>query len=277
MSPTRMLNFIYMLAGGYALLLAVLYFYQRNLLYHPDTSPPRITASGLPEMNPVKAHSSDGLELLSWYARAKAGMATIVYLHGNAGNIGDRGKKVRPFLDAGFGVLLVGYRGYGTNPGQPSEEGLYSDVRAALEYLETQGLKTSDIVLYGESLGSGLAVKIAAERAASGPVAALILEAPFSSVTDAASYYYPYVPIRWLLKDHFDSAARIADVMTPVFILHGEQDKTMPIKFGKRLFEVATEPKQAAWLPKAGHNDLFDYGADTMVIEFLKTKLGITP
>lgn len=271
----RLIRMVYvaaLLAGSYLLILVGLLVFQRNLLYYPDKTTPDPAASGVGEMRPVKMESADGLVLSSWYAAGRPEQPVVVYFHGNAGNIGSRGNKVRPFLDAEYGVLLVGYRGYGGNPGKPSETGLYADARAALSFLrESSDEAARSLVFYGESLGTAVASAMAAERAAAGqPVQALILEAPFTSVTDAAGHFYPFIPVKWLLKDHFDQASRIAAVSAPVLIFHGEQDRTMPIRFGKALFDVAQMPKQSKWYDGAGHNDLFDFGAADLSIDFIE-------
>jgi len=260
-----------LLAGTYVLILVGLLVFQRNLLYYPNKTTPDPAASGVAEMRPVKMKSADGLVLSSWYAAGKPELPVVVYFHGNAGNIGTRGSKVRPFLNAGYGVLLVGYRGYGGNPGKPSETGLYADARAALNILKESEEAARPLVFYGESLGTAVASAMAAERAAAGqPVQALILEAPFTSVTDAAGHYYPFIPVKWLLNDHFDQASWIATVAAPVLIFHGERDKTMPIRFGKALFDVAQMPKQSKWYDDAGHNNLFDFGAAALSIDFIE-------
>ena len=263
-----------LLVGAYGLILLGLLIFQDKLLYHPDTSIPDPASSGIAEMHPQKTQSADGLTLLSWYAQGNPDQPVVAYFHGNAGNIGSRGDKVRPFLNAGYGVLLVGYRGFGGNPGTPSEDGFYADARAALSLLKD----VRPLILYGESLGTAVATAMAAERSMAGnPVQALILEAPFPSVTAAARHYYPYVPVKWLLKDHFDQASRIASISAPVLIFHGERDKTMPIRFGKALFEVAKMPKQPKWIAGAGHNDLFDFGAAELSIEFIQQSTTFTP
>ena len=222
-------------------------------------------------MKATLAESTDGLKLLSWYAIGDPQQPIVVYLHGNAGNIGTRGHKVRPFLNMGFGVLLVGYRGYGSNPGKPTEEGLYADARAALSIIDKKCFKERPIILYGESLGTAVATFMASELASAGkPAAALILEAPFTSVTSVAKYHYPFVPVKWLLKDHFDQASRITNISTPILIFHGEKDKTVPINLGKVLFDKALEPKYSKWFENAGHNDLFDFGAGELSVNFIK-------
>lgn len=271
-----MTNFITVAVVVYVVLVAALYVFQRNILYFPDTSVPSPVDSGVPEMEPVTLETEDGLNLLAWY-RAVEGQPVVVYFHGNAGNIGARGFKVRPYLDAGFGVLLVSYRGYGGNRGRPTEEGLYADARAALQFLKAQGVAPERTVIYGESLGTGVAVQIASELGPENPVAALVLEAPFTSMDDVAAHHYPYVPARWLIKDHFDSAAKIAGVNTPVLIIHGDRDRTIPIKFGRRLFEAAAEPKESRWLKGGNHEDLYDFGGAEVVIEFLRRRVAGGP
>ncbi|MBT4463757.1 MAG: alpha/beta hydrolase [Rhodospirillaceae bacterium] len=270
-----MLTFALMFVFAYAVLVGVLYFLQRSLLYHPDTSQPDMKAAGVADMQAVQATTSDGLELLSWYRAADADMPTVVLFQGNAGNIELRGSKARPFMDAGYGMMLVGYRGFGGNPGSPSEQGLYEDARAALRYLGENGVSAERVVLYGESLGTGVAVRIAAEQAGeNAPVAAVVLEAPFSSIVDAAAFYYPYVPVSMMLKDRFNSIDAIADIGAPVLFVHGEEDEVTPIRFGKRLFDAAEEPKQAFWVRDAGHNDLAEFGLHDRVTDFLN---GLNP
>ncbi|MGF1640179.1 MAG: alpha/beta hydrolase, partial [Rhodospirillales bacterium] len=167
-----------LVAAGYVVVVGAMFAFQRSMLYLPSTTTPLPATSGVPEMRPVGLVTADGLDLVAWYRPAAEGHPTIVYFHGNGGHIGHRGSKVRPYLDAGYGLLLVSYRGYGGNPGRPSEEGLYRDGRAALAFLGTHGVPPARTVLYGESLGTGVAVHIAAERArAMQPVGALVLEA----------------------------------------------------------------------------------------------------
>ena len=251
---------------GYALLLGGCYALQRSLMYFPAAEVPSPAAAGVPEMAVAALHTEDGLALISWYAAAGSAEApTIVYFHGNAGNIADRGFKVRPFLDAGLGVLLVGYRGYGGNPGSPSEEGLFADGRAALDFLAGQGVPADKIVVFGESLGSGVAVGMASERR----LGAVILEAPFTSAADAGQRAYPFLPVRLLIRDRFDSLSRIGSIGAPLLIVHGERDRVVPADHGRRLLAAAAEPKEGVFLPDAGHNDAFEHGSVRAALEFL--------
>lgn len=270
-----MTSFIVIFLGAYTAMVGALYLFQRNLMYFPDPSVSTPAASGLPEMRTVTLTTTDGLSLLAWYRRAGEGMPTLVYFHGNAGNIGSRGFKVRPYLGAGFGLLLAPYRGYSGNPGKPTEEGLYADGRAALAFLKIQGVAPRLMVLYGESLGSGVAVQMAFELARDSPAGAVVLEAPFTSTADIAAHHYPLVPARWLVKDRFESVAKIAAVNAPLLIFHGMRDQTVPTAFGRRLFEAAAEPKEGRWLEAADHNDLYNHGAAGMVIDFLVRRFGL--
>ena len=176
-----------------------------------------------------------------------------------------RASKVQPYLDAGYGVFLVGYRGYGANPGKVTEKGLYDDAVAALSYLKSKGITQGNIILYGESLGTGIAVHLAEERTP----AALVLEAPFSSIADVAQARMPLLPVKYLLLDRFESTSKIVSVTAPTLIVHGAHDGTIPLRFGQKLFAVAREPKTMHVYAEAGHNDLYEHGMATLVIDFL--------
>ncbi|MBF0128592.1 MAG: alpha/beta hydrolase [Alphaproteobacteria bacterium] len=251
--------------GGYGAVVASMFAMQRQLMYVPHplmTSPQN---AGVPEMREIRLRTDDNLDLVNWYRPAEDGKPTVLYCHGNAGNVSTRAFKARPFLDQGFGVILVGYRGYGTNPGKPSEEGLNTDAKTALRYLQQQGVPLSRTVFYGESLGSGVAVHLASEH----NPAALILEAAFTSTVDVASNTYWFVPVTHLMLDRFESVARIRNVAAPIFLLHGETDAVVPVELGRRLFDAAPEPKEAAYFPRAGHTDLYQHGAIPKILDFI--------
>jgi hypothetical protein len=263
-------TFLVALIIGYGVLVTGLAVFQRRLLYLPDTRRPEPDTFGVPEMTTVSLSTDDGLILEAWYSPAEPGCPTLTYFHGNGSHLGYRGPRVRPYLDAGFGVLLVGYRGYGGNPGRPSEDGLYRDARAAFDFLHEAAVADRQIVIYGESLGTTVAVRMAAERAEQGrPAGALVLEAPLSSVVDVAAHHYPWAPVRWLLKDRFEAVARIGHVGTPVLIVHGDRDWIVPIRFGRRLYEAAVEPKRARWIRGGGHEDLDRHGISANTFAFL--------
>jgi|APTNR8051073442_1049403.scaffolds.fasta_scaffold04508_7 hypothetical protein len=261
--------------GCYVVVLFAMYLLQRSLMYFPDDAMPSPTASSLPDMTVERLHTEDNLDLLAWYRPPSSPMQpVIVYLHGNGGHIGYRGRRVRPYLDAGMGVLLVEYRGYGSNPGTPTEEGLYADGRAALRFLDRRGVPDRCRVLYGESLGTAVAIRMAAEAAAEDrPVTAVVLEAPLSSVADVAAYHYPIFPVRWLIKDRFDALSTIGDVEAPVFVAHGELDRVVPMRFGRALFDAAREPKEGWWIAEGRHEDLPRFGLPDRVIDFLRRRV----
>ncbi len=247
-------------------LVALLYLFQRQIQYRPPAMAATLDSASLPGLADLPLTADDGLATRSWVRLPPPGGRVVVYLHGNASHMNAIGHKARTAADLGFGVLLLGYRGYSGNPGSPTEQGLYADTRAALNWLAAQGIGPERVILYGESLGTGVAVQIASER----PVAAVVLEAPFTSVTDVAARQYPFVPVRPLLKDHFDSRAKIGRVSAPLLVIHGERDGVVPFKLGQRLFEAANQPKRFQAFPQAGHNDLYDHGAAQVVAEFLR-------
>ena len=171
---------------------------------------------------------------------------------------------------AGLGCLLLDYRGFGGNPGSPTEEGLYVDGRAGYDWLVSAGHAPERIVLYGESMGSGVATKLASEKAA----AAIVLDAPFTSIVDVAAGRYPWLPVSLLVVDRFDSLSRIGDVRIPLLVLHGTDDRVVPFPLGRRLFEAANEPKRFVRFDGGSHMDLYEHGAASEVIGFVREHAG---
>lgn len=250
----------------YGLLVGAMFVFQRSLMYFPDRSAVAPARAGVPDMAERQLTAADGVALVAWFKpAASAAHPTIVYFHGNGGNIALRGGRVRPFLDAGYGVLLLSYRGYGGSAGRPSEAGLYADGRAAVRFVLDTGVPARQVVLFGESLGSAVALQMASEQSPG----ALILEAPFTSAVDVAASAYPFVPVRWLVKDRYESIAKIGRIRVPLLIVHGERDRIVPVRYARRLFEAAAQPKKAVFLPRAGHNDLSEHGATKAELDFL--------
>ncbi len=251
----------------YLLLLAYLWATQRGHVFRPGEERPDLAQSPVAAlMREVAIPGADGLTLNAWYAAARPGLPTILYCHGNAGTLGGRAERTLPYLQRGYGMLLVAYRGYGGNPGSPTETGLYADGRAHLDWLLAQGVPADRIVLYGESLGAAVAVQLATER----QVAALVLEAPFASVLHSARERFPLFAFDWLIKDKFASIDKIDRVKAPLFIVHGDRDRVTPMRFGRMLFDKAREPKAAHWPQGAGHNDLLEFGMVEAVTGFLE-------
>jgi fermentation-respiration switch protein FrsA (DUF1100 family) len=258
----------------YVALLVLLFVAQRSILYVPNAQTPSLAEAGVEDfMDAVETRSADGLRLLAWYHPPPTDTASVlVYFHGNAGHIGHRADRVRPYVDAGFGALLVEYRGYGGNPGRPTEDGLYADARAAVDFLEQQGVAPQRMVFYGESLGTAVAVQIGLERAC----AALILEAPFTSVAAVAQSRYWMFPVRHLVRDKFDSLAKIGKLGCPLFVMHGEADGVIPIRYGRQLFDAAPEPKESKWFAAGTHTNFDELGGPAIVLGFLKRQ-GLAP
>lgn len=247
--------------------LLLLYTTQRRLVFRPDPAAADLAAAGLAEfMVEAAIHTSDGLTLVSWWAPpVRPDRRTIVYLHGNAGHRGGRADRIRDYLGAGYGVLLVGYRGYGGNPGTPTEAGLYNDARANLAFLATQNVRPEQTVLLGESLGTAVAIQMATEF----PILALVLEAPLASVLHSARARYPLFAFDFLVRDKFNSLGKIGRVKVPLLLVHGEQDRTTAVRFGRMIYDAANEPKRAHFIAEAGHTDLMHHGFAKSVTDFL--------
>lgn len=261
-----MLTALGIVLAGYLGIGGLMFAFQRRLLYYPDRARPEPGRCGGADMMIVEYVTADGLRLKGWYRPPLDRRAPVlVHFHGNAGHIGDRAPLMRPYLDAGFGVLLAEYRGYGGNPGRPTEPGLHADGCAALDFVLRQGVTPDRVVLYGESLGSGVAVRLAAERR----VAALVLEAPFTSAADVGASAYPFLPVRLLMLDRFDSLSRIGAIGAPLLVLHGERDATVPVAHGRRVLAAARAPKAGLFYAEAGHSDLHDFGIAEEVMAFL--------
>lgn len=254
-----MLKLLAFLAIFYAVLCAGMFFFQRKLMYFPYAARPSFSACGLQCAQEIGLVSADGTKLVACHISAREHFPTIVYFHGNAGNLEFRAPRFAAFSAAGFGVLAVNYRGYGGSEGSPYEEGIMTDARTAMRYAaDILKLPSSSLILYGESLGSGVAVRMAMEF----PVAGIALEAPYTSVADRAAELYPFIPVRLLLRDHFHSLVHIKKVKAPLLILHGEQDRVIPARHGRALLEAANEPKRGVFYPHVDHVS-FDYGEVT--------------
>lgn len=255
-----------MFAGGFALLVGGLAVFQRDVIYHPDPTMPEPAEAGVPEMVPVPLRTSDGLLVTGWYAPAKGSRATVIFCHGNGRSLAWRANKARVLLDAGFGVFLVGYRGYGGNPGRPSEAGLYADARAVAGWLLARGVPPAKLVPYGESLGTGVATQLVLEIEDPG---GLILEAPFTSLADLAPGLLPSAIAGAFMADRYDNAAKIGEVRAPLLVIHGEQDGIVPVAMGRRLLELAQTEKEGLFPAQAAHQDLWLHGGADAVLEFL--------
>ena len=258
--------------GAYLLLLGGVFVMQRAMLYPADRETPDLAQvqaqAGVSGFQEVTTETADGLRLAHWYLPpAEPAAPVLVVFHGNAGHRGGRVPKLAALIRAGFGLLIAGYRGYGGNPGQPNESDLSADAHGLLDWLAGQGISPARTVLYGESLGTGIAVKMATER----PAAAVILEAPYTSIAEVAQAHYWYLPARWLVLDKWDSLSRIARINTPLLLVHGLRDRTIPTRYGRRLFDAAVEPKELLLVEDGVHNDLYDFPeVSRQVIAFVR-------
>ena len=258
---------------GYAGFVGLLYLLQRRLIYRPDRperSRPVLGPLAELGVREIALATADGLELFSWYRPPPANAPVILYCHGNGGHIGYRAERLARFAEAGYGVLMLEYRGYGGNPGRPTEQGLYADGAAALAFLGREGIARERIVVYGESLGGAVAVRLAL---ACRP-AALVLECPFTSLVDIGRLRFPFVPVRLLLRDRFELISAVGEVAAPVLVLHGERDGIVPVAYGRAVLAAASEPKEGWFAPQARHMNLADFGGIEAVFDFLSRRLG---
>ena len=245
--------------------LAILFFAQRALIFPiPETSRTSPEAAGFPEAEEQFLTTADGEKIIVWHVPARPGHAVVIYFPGNGDFLAASVSRFRGMTSDGTGLVAVSYRGYAGSNGQPSEPGLLQDAAAA--YVFTAARYSADrIVVWGFSLGSGVAVALAAGQ----PVGKLILEAPYTSIADVAAARFPVVPVRWLLRDPFRSDQRIARVTASLLIMHGERDSTISIHLGERLFALARQPKQFVRFPGGGHDNLDNYGAIETARQFI--------
>jgi uncharacterized protein len=262
-----MQNLLLILLVMYITLVGLMYVLQRKMMYLPQKNIERSEHYGLSGFGEHFAKTSDGITIQLWYKPAQPDFPTIIYFHGNAGHIGDRASLLGTLAEKGFGVLGTSYRGYGKSDGSPTEKGIYNDARAAIDFLVSkQNIPASKIMLFGESLGTGVATQMATEY----PVAALMLQAPYKSVAGRAAEIYYYIPVNWLISDRFDSIDKIDKVKCPLMIFHGELDDVIPITHGKALYEKATCLKRSFFLPHVGHNDFDSDVISAHVLDFAK-------
>ena len=249
---------------GYGGLLTLMYVFQRSMMYFPDRTRTSPAAAGLPRAEEITLTSSDGETLVAWYVPPRGAKPVVIYFQGNAEGLAARVGRFTWLTADGTGLLALCYRGYCGSTGKPSEAGLIRDAMAAYDFVRAR-FPARQIVLFGELLGTGVAVALGAEH----EIGALILDAPYTSIADVGAAAYPFAPVRWLLKDSFRSDQRIAHVKAPLLVLHGERDNIVPIAFGDKLFSLANQPKRMVRFPLGGHVNLDDYGAEKVVKEFL--------
>ena len=243
---------------------AFLYYAQRSLMYFPETVRTPPAQAGLPEAEEVTLTAADGVDTIAWHVPPRDGKPVILYFHGNGGALRYRVDRFRKLIADGIGLVALEYRGYGGSSGSPSEAGLIADSEAAYAFAAAR-YPAQQLVLWGKSLGTAVAIALAAER----PVGRVILEAPFTSAVAVAATHYWYMPVRLLMRDQFRSDERIGKVTAPVLILHGKQDAVVPYAMGEELFALTKAPKHIARFLDGGHEDLDANGALHAVGRFL--------
>ena len=251
----------------YFFILVFLYFYQRNLLYHPNEnnySGDQISV----DIKKVKILTSDKIELLGWYHEKNIkNLKTLLFFHGNAGSLENRIHKINHFKEMDINFLIIAWRGFSGNKGKPSEKGLYDDGQSAINWLKNNGLDEKNLILYGESLGTGVATHLAQNKNFAG----IILETPFTSMIDAAKTFYPYIPVKLLLKDKFENQKKIKNINLPILIMHGEVDQIVPFSMGKKIYEIANEPKYSHFTKYDNHMMEYDENLVLVLKSFLKS------
>jgi fermentation-respiration switch protein FrsA (DUF1100 family) len=259
--------FLIVFATGYVALVALMYVAQRTLMYFPERFATSPADAGLANAEEITLDTPDGARVIVWHVPPRGDRPVWLYFHGNGGSLRYRVDRFRELTATGDGLVALSYRGYGGSTGRPSEQGLIDDARAAYDFA-IKRYPADRIVLWGESLGSGVAVALAAER----KVTRIVLEAPFLSAVDVAAGVYPYLPVRWLMKDQFRSDLRVAKVTAPVLILHGDRDAVVPIASGQLLYKLITAPKRFVRVAGAGHEDLGHFGAVATARKFVDQK-----
>ena len=255
----------------YVVMALAIYILQPLLIYKPKkerTDPKEI---GLDQVEELELDTPDGQKLVAWYCPAQPGYPTLLYFHGTAGSLEKRRDRIHRMTRRGYGVFMASYRGYSGSTGRPSQGWLTCDGIAAYDHLVSLGVSADKIVIYGESLGTGIATPVAVARES----AALVLEAPFTSIVDVAQKRFPFLPVRPFTLDRFESYNVIHKVTAPVLIIHGAKDKVIPIEFGQKMFDAASEPKEMIVFEEAGHTGIFMMGAFSKIREFLQRHIDI--
>ena len=259
------LRVLALVAALYVAFVALLYVMERTFLYPAASERATAAQAGLPGFQDLTLTTVDGERLVAWWKPPEPGRSVVIYFHGNGGSLWNRRFRAQLLTEDGRGLLMVSYRGYSGSTGSPTETGLREDARTAYAWA-VERIEPKRVVLYGESLGSGVAVRLASER----PIGGVILEAPYTSTADIAKLTYWFVPVELLMRDQFRSIDLIDNIKSPLLILHGEGDGLIPIRLGRKLFDAAREPKRFVSLPGVSHVDVLEGGGLAPVRAFLE-------
>ena len=232
-------KFIILTVSIYVVLLIFLYFYQGKLLYHPNVNSYTEVDNLIPKIEKVNIPTSDNLNLLGWFHKKDISKKTILFFHGNAGSLENRIYKLNHFENLDLNFLIIAWRGFSGNSGKPNERGLYDDAKSAVNWLKSVGIKEESIILFGESLGTAVAIEIAQNKNFAG----IVLESPFTSMVEMGKKYYSFFPVSLLLKDRYESIKKIKNIHIPVLVMHGKKDSIVPFEMGEKIYNSANSPK----------------------------------
>ena len=247
----------------YSTLLVVIFLAQRKLLYHPTENSSLEENLLSHKVEKIKIPSSDNINLISWYFLKNKSFKTLVFFHGNAGRLENRIYKLNHLSDLNLNYLIFAYRGFNGNNGKPTEEGIYKDSKAVINWLNSKGIKKKDIILYGESLGGAVAIEIAQKESFGG----IILESTFTSMIDMGQKYYPIFPVSFLLKDKYETKNKIKNLNSPTLVMHGKKDKVVPFYMGEKIYDLLNTPKYKYFTNNDDHMMEFN---DQLVINIKK-------
>ncbi len=244
---------------------------QQRLLYFPDTRRTTPAEADLPDVAEREIEMADGTHVLTWWGAAKPGHPTLLYFHGNGGSFVTRSERIRKYMAHGYGMVMMTYRGFGGSAGIPSETANISDALAVYDAVRASGVPATSIVIYGESLGTGVAIQVASHR----EVASVILDAPYTSIVDLAALHYPYLPARWLMTDRYETLRFAARVTAPVLIVHGDADDVIPVEMSRRVADALKGPVKVATFPGAGHSDHYLFGSYETIYTWLSAQFPV--
>ena len=251
----------------YCLLLTFVFFYQRKLLYHPNFSN-HVTGDGLiHSIEKINIKTEDNIDLKGWFHLKDLKKKTILFFHGNAGTLDNRIYKLNFLGNLDINFLIIAWRGYSGSSGKPTELGLYQDAKSAVNWLNLKGIAEKNIILYGESLGTSVAIEIGQSKNFAG----MILEAPFTSMVDTGKKYYPFFPVKLLLKDKYESKNKIKNIKFPILVMHGKKDKIIPFYMGEAIYNLANKPKFKYFSDNDDHMMDFDENLVNEISSFLKS------
>ena len=260
------MNYIFFLVFLYIFFGFLLYMFQRKIIFNTSGKPKDPEHYSLRETKEIFIKTEDKISLLAWFHEGDKNMPILVYFHGNSFDIGERAYRIKRYNDAGFSTLLVSWRGFSGNKGYPTESNLYLDGGATIDWiLQNTKFKIGDIVNYGESLGSGVAVELNLKY----EFLCTVLEAPFTSIADVANKRYKIYPTKYLVKDKFDNLSKIDQIKSPVLIISGLRDEVVPHSHSKLLINKANNIKKSLFIDEAMHNNLYDFGIEKSVIKFI--------